>query len=334
MSPAREQRLAACPACEAAIPESALSCPNCLRLVHAAELEDLAQHARAAWHAGNFAAERALWEQSLTRLPEDTVQHRSIQARIAAIDQQAASAQASSTGWKKASMGIGPLLALLLTKGKFLLLGLTKMGTLLTMLASLGVYWSMYGWAFAVGLVVSIYIHEMGHVGAIRRYGFPASAPMFIPGLGAFIQLRGLRLPPIPEARIGLAGPIYGFGAALVALGVYFATHLSIWGVIAHFGAVINLFNLIPVWQLDGSRGLRSLTRSQRGLVLAATAALWYFTSTPMLLLIAMGCTYRMFTKDWQTKPDNQGLAQFLLLLVALSAIAVLSAGAAALPTR
>src|ERR1035437_4631322 len=103
---------------------------------------------------------------------------------------------APESHWRqKVSMGAGPLLLLALTKGKFLLLGLTKMGTLLTMLASLGVYWAMYGWAFALGLVVSIYTHEMGHVAAIRRYGFPASAPMFIPGFGAFIQLRGIRLP-------------------------------------------------------------------------------------------------------------------------------------------
>jgi Zn-dependent protease len=84
------------------------------------------------------------------------------------------------------------------------------MGTLLAMLASLGVYWTMYGWAFAAGLVISIYIHEMGHVAAIRRYGFPASAPKFIPGFGALIQLRGVRPPPVPDARIGLAGPLMG----------------------------------------------------------------------------------------------------------------------------
>jgi Zn-dependent protease len=228
-------------------------------------------------------------------------------------------------------MGAGPLLVLLLTKGKFLLLGLTKMGTLLTMLASLGVYWAIYGWAFALGLVVSIYIHEMGHVAAIRRYGFPASAPMFIPGFGAFIQLRGIRLPPIPEARVGLAGPLYGFGAALAALGCYYATHANIWAVIAHFGAIINFFNLIPVWQLDGSRGLRSLTRSQRGIVLAAALGLWMITAVPMLLLIAAGCTYRLFTKDWQTEPDREGLMQFVGLLVAFSAIAALSAAPAAI---
>jgi Zn-dependent protease len=196
------------------------------------------------------------------------------------------------------------------------------------------VYWALYGWALALGVVVSIYVHEMGHVAKIRHYGFPASAPMFIPGLGAFIQMRGVRLPPIPEARIGLAGPTYGLAAAVAALGVYYATGVKIWGVIADFGAWVNLFNLIPVWQLDGSRGLRSLTRSQRGLVLLAAATLGLPTWNPMLLLIALGCAYRMFTRDWQAQPDNRGLAQFLGLLAALTAVLTLSAGSAAIAAR
>lgn len=323
-----------CSACGAALPPSGLSCPACRRLTHATDLEDLAKRAGAAWRIGDFTSERTLWAQSLALLPEDTVQHRTIQARITEIDQQrSASGGAPESHWRqKVTMGAGPLLLLVLTKGKFLLLGLTKMGTLLTMLASLGVYWAIYGWAFALGLVVSIYIHEMGHVAAIRRYGFPASAPMFIPGIGAFIQLRGIRLPPIPEARVGLAGPLYGFGAAVAALGFYYATHAPIWAVIAHFGAIINFFNLIPVWQLDGSRGLRSLTRSQRGIVLAAAVGLWMITAAPMLVLIAAGCAYRLFTRDWQSEPDGEGLMQFVGLLVAFSAIAALSAGPAAIP--
>ena len=191
------------------------------------------------------------------------------------------------------------------------------------MLASVGVYWTMYGWAFALGLVLSIYIHEMGHMIAIRRFGLPATAPMFIPGLGAFIRLHGVRLAPVPNARIGLAGPIYGFAAALCALGMYLITHAKIWGVIANFGAVINLFNLIPVWQLDGSRGLASLTRSQRGVVLFTAGMLWLITSVPMLLLIAGATAYRMFTKDWAEEPDQTGLMQFAGLLVMLAAVAV-----------
>jgi Zn-dependent protease len=219
-----------------------------------------------------------------------------------------------------------------MTKGKFLLLGLTKMGTLLTMLASLGVYWAIYGWAFALGLVVSIYIHEMGHVAEIRRYGFPAGAPVFIPGFGALIQMRGIALPPIPDSRIGLAGPLYGVGAALSALGIYYATGRPIWAVIAHFGATINMFNLIPIWQLDGSRGLRSLTRTQRGIVLTSAFCLWAISSMPMLLLVAIGCGYRMFTRDWETEPDQQGLLQFVGLMVALAAIYAVTAASSAVP--
>ena len=70
------------------------------------------------------------------------------------------------------------------------------------MLASLGVYWTLYGWPLALGLVLSIYVHEMGHVAMIRRYGSAASAPMFIPGFGAFIQLRAMNLPPVPDSRM------------------------------------------------------------------------------------------------------------------------------------
>jgi Zn-dependent protease len=317
-----------CPACSIEI-EEVLSCPQCRRLTHAQELEELSKQARGAWRVGNFAEERELWVRSQALLPADTVQYRSIQSRIDEIDQQSAPAPGVASEWKKkAGMGLGPALLLLLTKGKFLLLGLTKIGTLLTMLASLGVYWAMYGWALALGIVLSIYIHEMGHVAAIRRYGLPASAPMFIPGLGAFIQLKGVRLPPIPDARVGLAGPVYGFGAALTALAIYLATHARIWGVIANFGAMINLFNLIPIWQLDGSRGMHSLTRMQRVAVCAIAGVLWSMTRNPMLMLIALVGAYRLFTKDWETEPDQQGVALYAGLLVALSVVVLLSNGA------
>ena len=326
-----------CPGCGGELPESALSCPQCRRLVHAEKLEDLAKRAKEAWRLGHFAEERGLWAESLALLPEDTVQHRSISACVAEIDGMLAGAAQHSQShdrWKKASMGIGPALVLLLSKGKFLLLGLTKIGTLLTMFASLGVYWALYGWALALGVVISIYIHEMGHVGMIRRYGFQASAPMFIPGLGAFIQLRGIRLPPIPDSRIGLAGPIYGLGAALAALGAYYVTGVKVWGVIAHFGAWINLFNLVPVWQLDGSRGMRSLTRSQRGIVLSVAFTLWLLTRMPMLLGIAICSVYRLFTRDWQEEPDQQGLMQYVGLLAALALVVALSANSATVALR
>jgi hypothetical protein len=67
-------------------------------------------------------------------------------------------------------------------------------------------------------------------------------------------------------------------------------------------------------------------------MVLAVAVGLWMVTSAPMLILIAAGCAYRLFTRDWQTEPDREGLMQFVGLLVALAAISALSAGPAAIP--
>lgn len=314
-----------CPDCGVFVPPPALSCPRCHCLIHAAELETLARKAVAASNGGDFLAARGYWSQSAALLPAESIQYKSIQARIADLDAKVAVAPGSSSGWKKMAGGLGPL-ALFLWKFKTVLLGLTKLGTLLSMLVSLGVYWSLYGWVFAVGLVVSIYIHEMGHVVELRRFGIPAGAPMFIPGLGAIIQLRGVSLPPVQDSRIGLAGPIYGLGTAIFCLALYFITGAKTWSVVAHLGGVINLFNLIPVWQLDGARGFHSLTRNQRGTLLALAGVLWWFSSTGMLLLIAIGAGYQLFfRKDSAQEPDNVGFMQFAGLLVALTVVIALA---------
>ena len=151
------------------------------------------------------------------------------------------------------------------------------------MLAAFGVYWTVFGGWFALGFVLSIYIHEMGHVAALLRYGVPATAPLFIPGLGAVIRLRQSFINPREDARVGLAGPIWGCAAALACAGVYAVTDYPLWGALARVGAWINLFNLTPIWQLDGSRAFHSLTRPQRWLAVTAVATAWAFTEDGML---------------------------------------------------
>jgi Zn-dependent protease len=284
-------------------------------------LESLSTQAQQATTRGDLATARNLWEQSAALLPPDTIQYRAIRAHIDNLK----TAPQTGNGWKKSAGGIGSAILLALTKGKLLLLGLTKLSTLLSMLAFAGVYWALYGWTFAIGMVFSIYIHEMGHVLTLREYGIPASAPMFIPGFGAFIRLKQLRITPIQDSRVGLAGPIYGLGAAAFALAAGYFTGAKAWDAIAHFGAVINLFNLIPVWQLDGSRGFASQTRQQRLLILVTAAVLWYVTKEVMLGLVTAGAIYRLFTKDAAQEPDNTGMFQFLGLLAALSVVAMLA---------
>ena len=327
MSAAFSQTAAACPECRAALDSSATpGCARCGWLRHSAEFQQLAQQAHTAAQAGDLTGARDFWRRAAQLLPQDTVQYRSVQARIDDLSRQIDAAGAPKTGWKRGATGAGSAALLLLSKGKLLLLGLTKLSTLLSMFAFFGVYWTLYGWAFALGLVLSIYVHEMGHVSALRRYGIPASAPMFIPFFGAFIGMRAASLDPVQESRVGLAGPLYGLAAAAFCLAAEPLTGSMTMGAIAYTAAVINLFNLIPVWQLDGSRGLRSLTRTQRAMLLVVALVLWAVTSQGMLLLIALGLTYRLFTKDQVQQGDDTGVLQYAGLLVSLTAVAVLAA--------
>lgn len=302
-----------------------LSCPGCGLLTRSAELQDLAQRARSATESGDLYLALELWTQALAWLPPDTVQHRRVEARIAELRAQAPKSPPPQSGsWKKGAMGAGPVALLLLGKGKILLLGLMKLPTLLSMFAFFGVYWGLYGWKFALGIVLTIYVHEMGHVMVLRRYGIPATAPMFIPGLGAFIRTRA-GTEPIPDSRVGLAGPIYGLGAAIVCLLAAVATGSKAWYAIAYATGVMNLFNMIPVWQLDGSRGLHSQARGQRGMLLAIALGLWALSGQLFLLLVAIALTFRMFTKDAPVEGDSTGFMQFGGLLAALTTVIVLA---------
>jgi len=94
----------------------------------------------------------------------------------------------------------------LLTKGKRCCL--THEGQHAVLVASIaGVYWQVFGWKWALGVVASIYVHEMGHVAMLRRYGIPATAPMFLPGIGAVIRSRFYPKDVVAERASDSRGP-------------------------------------------------------------------------------------------------------------------------------
>jgi Zn-dependent protease len=278
-----------------------MRCPGCRRLVHAERLARLAAEAERDEAEGRATEALVLWREALDLLPPDAEQGAVIQRRIGALG-QVVNGHAPDPPPPHFTKRFGPVLGgallvlwkakmlvlFLLTKAKFLLLGLTKASTLFSMFAAAGVYWALWGWKFALGIVGSIYVHEMGHVAALRRYGIKASAPMFLPGIGAVVRLKQHPATAAEDARVGLAGPIWGLGAALAAYTIYLATGAPIWGAIAHFGAWVNLFNLLPVWQLDGGRGFRALSRRERWLAAGALTAIWAVTTEPLVLLLAL----------------------------------------------
>ncbi len=198
----------------------------------------------------------------------------------------------------------GPIAAgalLLATKGKALLLLIPKLKfltTSLSMLVSIGAYSLIWGWQFAVGFVLLLLVHEMGHVIQLRREGIEASAPMFIPFLGAAIAAKSMGDDAAAEARVGLAGPILGTIGTLVPLGIWLATGEEFWQALAFVGFFLNLFNLLPVLPLDGGRAMAALSPYVWIAGFAALIALTFFFPNPIMLLILLfgGMeTYRRF---------------------------------------
>ena len=83
--------------------------------------------------------------------------------------------------WARKLGPLGPI-AVLLAKGKGLLLAIFKLKFLLSLFAFVAVYWALFGWKFGVGFAVAVLIHEMGHFVDIKRRGLPAEMPVFLPG--------------------------------------------------------------------------------------------------------------------------------------------------------
>jgi Zn-dependent protease len=318
-----------CSSCGTELGRLVLVCPSCHALVHAERLRAIAARATAAANEGAFETARDAWRESLELLPADSKQAEVITSRIAELDARLTASNAATTASKKVAEGggsrwmqggaaIGAVALLLLGKGKFLLLGLTKLKTLGSMLAFFGVYWTTFGWPLALGFVIGIYIHEMGHVAALKKHGIGASAPFFIPGVGAFILAKQHITDPKVDAEVGLAGPIYGLGAGLVAYLAYLVTDHPTWLAISQVTGFINLFNLMPVWQLDGSRAFHAMDGPMRwGIVIACGIAFWV-TGAKLLVLVGGVAIWRAFRRE-QDRGDVRTFATFLGLIVALS---------------
>ena len=197
---------ARCVRCGTELAPAILSCPSCHKLVHAETLAPVAAEADAVTRAGDASGALGLWRQALDLLPPTSEQSRVIAARVVALSrvaEEAPAAKEKRPGWAKAGTAAGVI---------GLALGFTKAGTAFSMILSLGVYWAAWGWRFALGVILTMYVHEMGHVASLRRYGIAATAPMFVPGLGAFVRLKQTLQSPREDARVGLAGADLGTG--------------------------------------------------------------------------------------------------------------------------
>jgi Zn-dependent protease len=283
-----------CRRCGAPVSPGALACPNCGLFVHVEELERLAAEALRLESINPWAA-ASLWRQALDLLPPDSPQYQALRHRMGVLS----AGMVPTELMPGAAPGPAPVLNYQPQEAPRDSLGIALAKTLGSMLVSIVVY---YLFLFgdirpAVGFCVLMLVHELGHVIANRYYGLNASPPIFIPFMGAVINLRQRPQNAKVEAVVGIAGPIAGTIGALAVYGWYLNTGNELALALSYFGFMLNLFNLLPVPPLDGGR---------------VTAAV-----SPWIWMLGLAGLAWMFVDDYR----RHGFVNWLLILVLFYAL-------------
>ncbi len=202
--------------------------------------------------------------------------------------------------------------AFLVVKFGALVLKLKFFTVVFSMLASLGAYAWLYGWKFALGFVLLIFVHEIGHVVVLRARGIEAGLPVFLPFLGAFVSMKSAPKSAYDEALSGIAGPVFGTVAAFATLGLAEAYDSQLLRVLAYVGFLLNLFNLLPVIPLDGGRTAAALSPKLWFVGLAGLLAYAVWRPSPVIPIIVLLGGFELYRR-WKDRDSESSRAYYAL---------------------
>ena len=166
-------------------------------------------------------------------------------------------------------------------------------------------FWPSYGL-----FLVSVLVHELGHVFELRRQGVPASAPLFIPFLGAVVGMKQMPEDAWKEARVALAGPVLGTLGSVAVWGFGEALDSPLLIALAFTGFFLNLFNLIPIVPLDGGQAVAAVHPALWALGLAGLVALAFWHPNPVLILILVVGALELWRR-WREREHPAGAAYY-----------------------
>lgn len=187
------------------------------------------------------------------------------------------------------------------------LLSAGKLGKVLltggTMLVSMVAYAFIFGWWYAVGFVLLIFVHEMGHYIAARQRGLAVGAPTFIPFVGAWIQLKTLPHDVETEAYVGMGGPLLGTVGAIACYWAAREFSSPLLYALSYAGFFLNLFNMLPLSPFDGGRITAVLSPRIWFVGVPVLVAMFFYNPSPMLILIAF-LAWPQLVVAWRYNPE------------------------------
>lgn len=157
-----------------------------------------------------------------------------------------------------------------------------------TMLISVFAYALIFGVWYAVGFVLLIFVHEMGHYLAARQRGLNVGLPTFIPFVGAWIAMKDMPRNVEVEAYVGLAGPVVGTLGALACYYLARGYDSNLLLALSYSGFFLNLFNLIPLSPFDGGRVTAIISPRVWLVGVPIMIAFFFYHPSPMFILIAI----------------------------------------------
>lgn len=189
----------------------------------------------------------------------------------------------------------------------FLVFGALKFGKIATtggtMLLSLALYATVFGWPYAAGFIALLFAHEMGHFLAARQRGLNVGAPTFIPFVGAYIELKDQPMDSETEAYVAFAGPLVGTVAAFFCYFWAQAEDSRLLLAVAYSGFFLNFFNLLPISPLDGGRILAIVSPRIWFIGAPMLAALLFYSPSPVLIILLLFCLPQL-VKAWRFDPQ------------------------------
>lgn len=222
--------------------------------------------------------------------------------------------QPPPTGQDRLKKALAPLVAVGATVAKFgaVIYKLKVFTVVGSMLVSLGAYAWLYGWKFALGLVLLLLVHELGHVVLLRARGIEAGLPVFLPFMGAFVTMKSTPKSAYDEALSGIAGPVFGTVGAFAALGLSEIYSSELLRVVAYVGFFLNLFNLMPVLPLDGGRTVAALSPKLWLVGLVGLLAYEVYRPSPVIPIILLIGGFELYRR-WKGKDSPESRLYFAL---------------------